>query len=395
MMVELQDDHIMFKNMLKVAMFRKRLGTYKELFKLLLQERLQASSAIIAVQKVTMLVIVQSQDFGILIIMEHLVKIYAKARILELKRRHLKNLSLTTNTPYPARRYGVSVPALHQKPRRFKIQHVVDVSFVVAVARKKVDTPYWAPLIRRIGSSWSRDHVQYLSEYSSTISWIRRIDISWMRRIDLQFFVVFGEVQAHIRLVFLIGHDVLDVRNNGLQISSFKLQIAAEEGIVTKVVTEMVVKECLEKAMTSSDSSLGKPRIDIDLTIELGRFFYEYFPFSRSEKNYKIINFDGDGPEYYEFMTWLDSKFKDKRKIDRSTKSALWHSWVKGWGNESIGDTELSDEEWDEADYGNPPNAISVLFFKPYLDAQEKNDICITLNGNKSGFGNHNNDTSI
>ncbi|GJX90333.1 hypothetical protein Tco_0343659 [Tanacetum coccineum] len=36
------------------------------------------------------------------LIMEFLVKIYAKARILELKRRHLKNLSLTTNTPYLA-----------------------------------------------------------------------------------------------------------------------------------------------------------------------------------------------------------------------------------------------------------------------------------------------------
>ncbi|GKA49400.1 hypothetical protein Tco_0742473 [Tanacetum coccineum] len=38
------------------------------------------------------------------IIMEYLVKISKKARILELKRRHLKITVLTTNTPYPSRK---------------------------------------------------------------------------------------------------------------------------------------------------------------------------------------------------------------------------------------------------------------------------------------------------
>ncbi|GJY12542.1 hypothetical protein Tco_0381851 [Tanacetum coccineum] len=38
------------------------------------------------------------------IIMEYLVKISKKARILELKRRHLKKLTLTSYTPYPSRK---------------------------------------------------------------------------------------------------------------------------------------------------------------------------------------------------------------------------------------------------------------------------------------------------
>ncbi|GKE04794.1 hypothetical protein Tco_1396812, partial [Tanacetum coccineum] len=38
------------------------------------------------------------------VIMEYLVKISKKARILELKRRHLKITVLTTNTPYPSRK---------------------------------------------------------------------------------------------------------------------------------------------------------------------------------------------------------------------------------------------------------------------------------------------------
>ncbi|GJY75668.1 hypothetical protein Tco_0480784 [Tanacetum coccineum] len=38
------------------------------------------------------------------VIMEYLVKISKKARILEFKRRHLKKLTLTSYTPYPSRK---------------------------------------------------------------------------------------------------------------------------------------------------------------------------------------------------------------------------------------------------------------------------------------------------
>ncbi|GJX27341.1 reverse transcriptase domain-containing protein [Tanacetum coccineum] len=41
---------------------------------------------------------------ALIIIMEYLVKISKKARILELKRRHLKITVLTSNTPYPSRK---------------------------------------------------------------------------------------------------------------------------------------------------------------------------------------------------------------------------------------------------------------------------------------------------
>ncbi|GKA26920.1 hypothetical protein Tco_0713088 [Tanacetum coccineum] len=34
-----------------------------------------------------------------------------------------------------------------------------------------------------------------------------------------------------------------------------------------------------------------------------------------------------------------------------------------------------SDEEWEECDYRNPPNTTIDLFLKPYLKAQEINDI--------------------
>ncbi|GJU09255.1 hypothetical protein Tco_1125685 [Tanacetum coccineum] len=56
-----------------------------------------------------------------------------KVRILKLNEDYLKITILKTNTPYPSRRYGVSVPALTKDHRRLKI-----------------NTPYPEDLIRRI-----------------------------------------------------------------------------------------------------------------------------------------------------------------------------------------------------------------------------------------------------
>ncbi|GJU46181.1 retrovirus-related pol polyprotein from transposon TNT 1-94 [Tanacetum coccineum] len=66
------------------------------------------------------------------LIIEYLVKISKKARILELKQRNMKITVLTSNTPYPYAvsirlihqgRYGVFVSALHQRPQRIKDQY--------------------------------------------------------------------------------------------------------------------------------------------------------------------------------------------------------------------------------------------------------------------------------
>ncbi|GKD99192.1 hypothetical protein Tco_1383089 [Tanacetum coccineum] len=80
--------------------------------------------------------------------------------------------------------------------------------------------------------------------------------------------------------------------------------------------------------------------------------------------------------------------------MDGMTKSALWYSWVKGEGNnELIDDIVSSDEEWEESDYGNPPNTDTDLFFKPYLEAQEKGDICLIEK--EHHLKNHSSDVSV
>ncbi|GJX58629.1 hypothetical protein Tco_1322779 [Tanacetum coccineum] len=41
---------------------------------------------------------------------------------------------------------------------------------------------------------------------------------------------------------------------------------------------------------------------------------------------------------------------------------------------EPMNDIVSSNEEWEESDYGKPPNTTTDSFFKPYLNAQEKDD---------------------
>ncbi|GJW46471.1 hypothetical protein Tco_0078117 [Tanacetum coccineum] len=47
--------------------------------------------------------------------------------------------------------------------------------------------------------------------------------------------------------------------------------------------------------------------------------------------------------------------------------------WIDEWeNNESTDEIISSDDEWEEYDYGNPPNTTTDSFFKPYSKTQEK-----------------------
>ncbi|GJR91707.1 hypothetical protein Tco_0215718 [Tanacetum coccineum] len=62
--------------------------------------------------------------------------------------------------------------------------------------------------------------------------------------------------------------------------------------------------------------------------------------------------------------------------MDGRTKKALFHYWINGsWNKRPMNDIVSRDEEWEDSDYGNPPNTTIHLFLKPCLKAQEINDI--------------------
>ncbi|GJY80244.1 hypothetical protein Tco_0492995 [Tanacetum coccineum] len=80
--------------------------------------------------------LVKYESSGILLIREYLVKIRKKARILELKRRHLKIPTLTSYTPYPSRKIR-RIHAHHKRPQRNKDQYAVSKRSLYAVFNLK------------------------------------------------------------------------------------------------------------------------------------------------------------------------------------------------------------------------------------------------------------------
>ncbi|GJU44847.1 hypothetical protein Tco_1202113 [Tanacetum coccineum] len=195
---------------------------------------------------------------------------------------------------------------------------------------------------------------------------------------------------------------------------------------MTGVMTKLILRECMEKAQ--AESSLAKSKIDNNVKIELSKELLKElrnnaYDGTKEEdvvdhiaKVLKIINLiktpdmdtdrlrvyvfpfsltgaarkwwinegvtksppgvrDDEGDDYSEFIIWLNSKCKDHKSADRTTKRALWHYWLNEEGNNELMDeSESSDEVLKESNYGNPRNTDDDSFFKPYLDAQEKDN---------------------
>ncbi|GJR27308.1 hypothetical protein Tco_1103540 [Tanacetum coccineum] len=79
---------------------------------------------------------------------------------------------------------------------------------------------------------------------------------------------------------------------------------------------------------------------------------------------------DEEGRDPLEFIPWRNSKFKDHKKVDETTKRVLLHTRIE-IGNEEglLNDEVSSNEEWEEHEYGNPPNDS---FPKPFLNINNK-----------------------
>ncbi|GKC94905.1 hypothetical protein Tco_1160347 [Tanacetum coccineum] len=74
------------------------------------------------------------------------------------------------------------------------------------------------------------------------------------------------------------------------------------------------------------------------------------FPLSLSGKagkcNYdKMCVDDEEGLDPLKFITWRNSKFKDHKKVDETTKRALLYSWIEVGNNEGLMDDDISSDD--------------------------------------------------
>ncbi|GJU47964.1 hypothetical protein Tco_1217519 [Tanacetum coccineum] len=82
----------------------------------------------------------------------------------------------------------------------------------------------------------------------------------------------------------------------------------------------------------------------------VNKFFSKFYQLSYASNYDKMYEDDEEGLDRLEFITWRNSKFKDHKKVDETTKRALLHSWIEVGNNEGIMDEDiLSDDDRDHS----------------------------------------------
>ncbi|GJX34313.1 protein FAR1-related sequence 5, partial [Tanacetum coccineum] len=85
----------------------------------------------------------------------------------------------------------------------------------------------------------------------------------------------------------------------------------------------------------------------------------------------RMCDDDEEGRDPLEFIPWRNSKFKDHKKVDETTKRALLYTWIEIGKEEGLLNDEVSsNEEWKEQEYGNPPKDS---FPKPCFEMDKNN----------------------
>nr|GEY34364.1 hypothetical protein [Tanacetum cinerariifolium] len=105
--------------------------------------------------------------------------------------------------------------------------------------------------------------------------------------------------------------------------------------------------------------------------------FIKFYPLSCASNYDKMCDDDDEGRDLLEFTPWVKSKFIDHKKVDETTKRALLYTWKEVGNKEGLLNEEVSsDEEWEEHEYGNPPNTNNNSFPKPNLKTNNEGDKC-------------------
>ncbi|GJU67476.1 hypothetical protein Tco_1253735 [Tanacetum coccineum] len=101
------------------------------------------------------------------------------------------------------------------------------------------------------------------------------------------------------------------------------------------------------------------------------KFFHRYYPLSHT-CNSKIPDDLDNGTDYLKFIYWLASKFDNYWEIDKNTRNGLWEFYMNKCAKGMIGDLD---------EYKEPCKRTCLdTFYRPYLDAQEANDIYEAVN---------------
>nr|GEZ89386.1 hypothetical protein [Tanacetum cinerariifolium] len=107
------------------------------------------------------------------------------------------------------------------------------------------------------------------------------------------------------------------------------------------------------------------------------KFFCRFYPESYDGEDEILDERENWGIAPLEFLSNVNTSFKNHKKVDGRTQKVIFHSWMNGnWNKRYVDNYILSNKEWKESKYENQSNATTDSFFKAY-------DICDVEKGNE------------
>ncbi|GKB45513.1 hypothetical protein Tco_0896266 [Tanacetum coccineum] len=80
------------------------------------------------------------------------------------------------------------------------------------------------------------------------------------------------------------------------------------------------------------------------------KFFYKIYPESYDGENKMLDEGDNWGIDPLEFISRINSSFKNHMIVNGRTKKVLFHSWMNGnWNKRQVDNRVLSNKEWKES----------------------------------------------
>ncbi|GJR47143.1 hypothetical protein Tco_1294868 [Tanacetum coccineum] len=97
------------------------------------------------------------------------------------------------------------------------------------------------------------------------------------------------------------------------------------------------------------------------------KFFCRFYPESCDKEDEMLDEGENWGIDPLEFLSNMNTSFRNHKKVDGRTQKVIFHSWMYGnWNKRNVDNSVLSNNEWKESKYENPSNTATDSFFKAY-----------------------------
>ncbi|GJV20482.1 hypothetical protein Tco_1369502 [Tanacetum coccineum] len=110
------------------------------------------------------------------------------------------------------------------------------------------------------------------------------------------------------------------------------------------IVNHEVTREIMELMIRYTEYEDGDGKINTWEEL-VKQFFSKFYPLSCASNYDQMCDDDEEGDDPLEFITWRNSKFKDHKKVDETTKRALLYSWIEVENNEGMMDEDVSSDD--------------------------------------------------